>query len=105
MEVYYSEEECNDRVGKLLSGNNIDPRLSEAVAWALTTDLQVESTEDTDDSFEIKVGSWVIRDEDLDLFSILKDSALLYISTQLAGPVAPSVVAFAVTLARLLWNL
>lgn len=107
METYYSEEECNARLVELLSGDHIAPTLSEAVASALTADLGVKPDGGSQDSdpLEVKMGSWVIRDEDFDLLDILKDSALLFLTTQATGPVAPSLIACAVTLARLLLTL
>jgi hypothetical protein len=105
METYFSEADCSERVTKLLSGDRIAPRLSEAVASALTTDLRCEPDDGSRDSFDIKVRSWVIRDEDLSFFDPLKDGLLLYLSTQSVNPIASSVVAFAVTVSRFLWGL
>lgn len=105
METYFSEAECSERVTQLLSGDRVAPRLSEAVANALTADLRRDPDDGSRDSLDIKVRSWVIRDDDLTFFDPLKDGLLLYLSTQSASPIGASLVAFAVTVSRFLWGL
>jgi hypothetical protein len=105
VETYFNEDECSEHVAQFLYSDRIAPVLSEAVASALTIELQCDPVEASRDSFDIKVRSWVIRDEDVSFFELLKDGLLLYLSTHAALPIGSSVVAFAVTVSRLLWNL
>lgn len=94
---YFSADECRAELDRLLGTEAGGPRgvLAGEVAAALVQDMTRSARAQQSDDLEVKLGSWAIRDDEIDLLGLLKDGVVLYLD---AKPGAW--VGLAVTLAR-----
>jgi hypothetical protein len=94
---YFTAEECqaalNDALGAAQGGGH--GVMAEEVAAALVQDMARGARAQDADDFELKLGSWAIRNDEIDVLALIKDGVIAYLD-----PKPGSWVSLAVTLAR-----
>jgi hypothetical protein len=94
---FFSAEECQVSLAETLGADagGQRGRAAEEVAAALVQDMARGARAQDADDFEFKVGSWAIRDDELDVLGIIKDGVLAYLDSK-----PGTWINLAVTLAR-----
>lgn len=102
--TFYSEEECLVELRAALGSDAEGTRsvLAEEVAHALLQDMAAPSDGPASHGFEVKLGTWAIRDDELDAFALIKDTVLVHLAVMGGGATGGPWVALAVTTGRLL---
>ncbi|MDM0001738.1 hypothetical protein QTI24_24235 [Variovorax sp. J22P240] len=96
-QTFYSAEECRAALNEVLGAQEGGRRgaMATEVADALLQDMaRAARTQDADD-LEVKLGSWAIRNDEIDLLVLVKDGVIAYLDGK-----PGSWVSLAVTLAR-----
>ncbi|WP_137179755.1 hypothetical protein [Roseomonas sp. AR75] len=85
--TFFSEEECLDGLREALGAEAPGPRgrAAEEVAHALLDDMAQAPPTGAAHAQEVRIGRWAIRDDELDLLTIIKDGVLAYLAGKSAG--------------------
>ncbi|MEO3475987.1 hypothetical protein AAFN86_29350 [Roseomonas sp. CAU 1739] len=95
--TFFSSEECQAALDVALGSAEAGQRgaMASEVAAALVRDMAHDARAGDADAFEVKLGHWAIRDDEINLLDLIKDSVLAYLETK-----PGAVVSLAVTVAR-----
>lgn len=95
--TFFSSEECRAALDAALGAGEAGRRSAMAgeVAAALVQDMARDAQAKDADAFEVKVGQWAIRDDEILLLDLIKDGVLAYLEMK-----PGTVVSVAVTAAR-----
>jgi hypothetical protein len=99
---YPSEAACRNFVTKEL-GIDLPHDLAKSLAARLAPACQEHFAPKT--GLGLVIRQWVIRQEDLGFFGVLRTSALAFVASATAAPVAGPVVAALAAIAELGWNM
>src|SRR5262249_27535021 len=98
------KEECIEWIAEQF-GDSVEPQLSDAIGHVLCDEFFREEGSPSPNKLDLKIGRWVIRDADVDLFDTIKDGALLFCVFTQVAPASSAAISFGVALSRLLWTL
>jgi|SRR4051794_34395361 hypothetical protein len=98
-QIFFSKDECLQALRDSLGEGEV----ANEVAQALLLDMRATTEDGGADAMQVKVGTWAIRDDELDLLALIKDSALAYLNGKTAG--ASPWVSLAITVAKMLLTL
>lgn len=99
-EIYENEAGCVDALTDKLQAQFIEPTLARKVAEALSEEFV---TEQQVGGFGLRVGTWVIRDEDLNLLDAFATGVLAGFGAVAGGPIVVAVATACVAGAKLVW--
>jgi hypothetical protein len=101
--TFSSESDCADFIVDSMVRLGMGDEISRTIAEQIAPDC-IEKASCPDQGFGLIVGNWVVRQEDLEFFEVLKTAAALgvvvFLGSALAGPIAAAFCAAA----QLAWN-
>lgn len=103
---FFSKNSCKDKIAEFMADSTLDRETISTVAELMVDQFsQSSTTSETSAGMAARFGRWVIRDEDIGFFNVLKNGLSLGAALSIGGSPAAPFVGVIAALCQTSWNI